>query len=458
MSAPSQTSFNTKLVNVFRTLNEKIRSTSSETSKTSNDTESSNSALDDIKQSAINSSNESTNLKNQLDTITIRSNNSKKIISQLGDEDMNALFAKIEQSQLVQGGEREAAFKTSNEEINNFIQEFKATRSTAAEVTRLKAELVQARRNELKLTERITECQTEKEKVSAQNKALKEYIAAKDGELIIIKDALDDYKNENQSLHHDNTALKSCFEITTTENYKIKEKSHSDSVENTRMSHSLESMHSRMKLLDATHNNDVKNYKDTIEKLNRELQHVRDILYLAHQNMNSYRPVNHQIIQDRYSESVAEIRLLKTNISEIEQQLSNVNDDKIVAQAKLAAAEEKLIASSNSSDSITCEEHIHWINGASEHIRMLESNIKKYQTTMAEYENKIDIIDKEHFDFVANSQEYVNKLTQELEAKANAVKFVQAEAEIISKSAEMVQKVKSNDDLFFFFVAANILL
>lgn len=456
---------NSKLVYEVRTLNEKVQITSSEISnanaKRSTDVESYKTALDEARQTVTDLSKKSTDLQKQLDTMTNECNNYKNLISQLGDGDANDRFEQMKQTQLRQRDEREISFKTYSKEtrleINKLVEELKAARSSAAEAkancSRLDAELYQARRSQLKLTKSVTESQAEKENISNQKKSLQEYVATRDCEFEITKGTLKDYKSKNEALQKENIYLNSRLESATTAYNTMKETVNSDSADKVHMTHLLEAINGRMELFNVSSSQSAEQYKETIEKLNRELQYARDTLSVAEKQLNSYKSIDQQEIKDKYKESVIEIRLLKTKISEIEQQLSNVNQDRIIAQTKLAAAEEQIHNLSTSvegstgasGDTTSCNEHIRLLASAEDRIRILESDIENYHIVIAENEKKIDALAKEHSDFVSNSQESINKLVKELEVKAAAVDIVQAEADkSIAEFKTLHEKVLSS--------------
>lgn len=439
---------NTKLTYEVRALTQKVQLQTSEldlaNSQNSNNNEAYSAALEEAKQTVTDLSKKSTDLQNQLDTMTVECNNYKNIISQLGDGDANDRFEEMKQTQLHQRKEGDIAFQKFTEETSSEIAKLSediltaraATVESKNECSRLNAELNQAIRNQVTLKEKIKELQLEKTNTKQQTIVLGEYVAQKDVDLQTTQDKLRDSKHKINALENEMVYLQSRIESTTTAYNAMKDTVNSESSSKVHMTHLLETINSRMELFTDSSSKDAEKFKETIEKLNRELQHARDTLATTEKELDNYKSIDQQEIKEKYNESVIEIRLLKTKIADIEQQLSNVNQDRIIAQTKLAAAEEQIknlstseTSNGSTDDSNSCTEHIRMLASAEDRIRVLEYDIENYHTVIAQNEKAVEKLTKEHDDYVANSQVNINNLVKELEAKTAAVAVVQAEAD-----------------------------
>lgn len=467
---------NKKLVSEVRTLKEQVTSTSNEIShantKRNTDIEFYKNALNEAKQTITSLSSTSEDLQKQLNTLTTECNNYKNLISQLGDGDVSTKFEQIQRRQELQRKEMDITFESycaeTTIEINKLKEELLTARTSASEaktqLTQVNVEIANLRRKQINLSSRLEEREKELQSCQRENHNLQECIVSRDLELSNTKSELIDFKRRTDRLSDENISLSSRLESTTAAYNATKETMGSQSINHSHMNSLLETINHRMEVFADTSSENAKQYKDTIEKLNRDLQHARDCLSIAEKELDGYKSIDQQEIKDKYNTSVIEIGLLKTKISDLEKQVSNVNQERIIAQTKLATAEEQIKALTatiegtndssgvSSSDSATCNEHLRLLAQAEDRIRTLESDIENYHTVITSNENKIELLAKERADMATQNQEAIDKLLKELEIKTAAVDIVQTEADksiaeyktlhekVLSTQAELIQE------------------
>lgn len=460
---------NEKLVHEVRTLKEQLESTSTEISnvntKRNSDVELYKNALEESKQTIANLSAKSEDLQKQLNTLTIECENYKTIISELGDGDVSTRFEQIQQRQELQRKEMDVTFETycaeTTVEINKLKEELQNARASATEaktqLTQVNVEIANLRRKQINLSSRIEQRENELQACQRENQHLQGSLTSRDRDLSSTKNELMDYKKRTDVLRDENSSLTRRLESTTAAYNATKETINSSSANNLHMSSLLETINHRMEAFADTNNEHAKQYKETIEKLNRDLQYSRDCLMIAEKELEGYKSIDQQEVKDKYNKSVIEIGLLKTKISELEEQVSNVNQERIIAQTKLAVAEEQIktlsatLEGANSpddaSDSNSCNEHIRLLAQAEDRIRTLESDIENYHTVIASNEKKIESLAKERSDMATRNQAAIDKLLKELETKSAAVDVVQAEADkSIAEYKTLHEKVLSTQN------------
>lgn len=431
-----------EVMSLKQELQKKVEEISQDNTQKNIDVKSYKTALDEAQQTVTDLSSQSTDLKNRLETMTKECQNYKNLISQLGDGDANNQFEKMKQTQNRQNEERDISFKEYTKEVRAEVTELSKDLMTAREsateaknkCSRLQSELEEARKIQVSLKSSIENLRNEKLAVNNQKIELKEYISKRDGEFQLMQGKLRDFEYKIGALEKEKIFLESRLESATTAYNTMKDTVNTESASKVHMTHLLEAINNRMETFNESSKENAEQNKETIEQLNRELQHARDSLALAEKELDNYKSIDQQEIHDKYKESIIEIRLLKEKITDIEQQLSKVNQDRIIAQTKLAAAEEQIqnLSTSDSStpgDSTSCNDHIHSLASAEDRIRVLEHDIETYHTMIANNEKRIEELAKEHADYVTNSQVHIDNLVKELEVKTAAVSVVQAEAD-----------------------------
>ena len=171
---------------------------------------------------------------------------------------------------------------------------------------------------------------------------------------------------------------------------------------------------------------------ETVERLTRELRHARESLTLAEKQLESYKAVDQNEMQDKYKEATIEIRLLKTKIAELEQQLSNVNQERIIAQTKLSSAEEQLKAANSnaSTNDESSDVNAHLLAEAQDRVRVLEANIEEFHTIIRESETKTKELQEKHENYIVECQATIDKLIKNLEERTTEVTNIQNEAQM----------------------------
>lgn len=443
---------NTKLVGEVRNLTQKVQATSTEISsaisRRNTDVETYKTALAEAKQTTTDLSTKANDLQKKLDTLTTECNNYKALINQLGDGDAKARFEEMKQNQERQREQMDISFETyrqeTSQEINKLKEELESARASASEaraqLTQVNVEIAHLRRKQTHLNNTIEQKEDEIKNYKRQTTTYQERVATRDRELMEVKEELSDFKSKTEVLHNENHSLTVRLESVTSAYNTTKELASQDSAEKAHMSHLLEVINSRMDSIAANNSGNMEHSKETIEKLNRELQHTRDILAMAEKELDGYKSIDQQEIKDKYKESVIEIRLLKTKMTELEQQLSNVNQDRIIAQTKLADAEEQLkklsadesstaTATATTAGDASCDEHVRLLAQAEDRIRVLEADIEKYHGVIADNDKKADQLVKDHEKFVNKSQVTINELLKQLEVKTTQAANAQGEAE-----------------------------
>ena len=300
-------------------------------------------------------------MQKQLETVTSERNNYHNIISQLGDGDVKARFDKMVETQLLQREEMDVTFesyrKETTFEINKLKQELESARSTATEaknqLTKVNVDIAHLNRKQMNSVSLLEQRDEEIKTVRRQNGSLQERINAREVELSDVKHELANTKSRADVLSNENVSLGHRIDTVTTAYNTLKETVSGDSAEKTHTNSLLEAINMRMEVFANTASKNTEQSRETIEKLNRELQYARDTLATAEKELESYKSSDHEEIKDKYKESVVEIRLLKDKITQIEGQLSNVNQERIIAQTKLAAAEEQLKSATSATSSAT---------------------------------------------------------------------------------------------------------
>ncbi|CAO3619064.1 unnamed protein product [Mucor hiemalis] len=479
---------NTSLVSEVRSLTEKLQSTFNEFSnanvKRDNDVQFYKTAISEAKQTVSELNDKSNDLQKQLNTLTTECNNYKKIVSELGDGDVKDKFDQMLQNQVRQREEMDVTFDSYREEtlkeVNLLKEELETTRNSAIEarnqLTKVNVEIAHLNRKQINLTTSIEQRDEELKIARRQNSILQERITSREREVSETKNELVDVKSRAEIASNENLSLTHRIETITTAYNALKDTTSKDSAEKARMNSLFEAINDRMELFANTSSKTSEQLKDSNEKLNRELQHARDTLVAAEKELESYKSIDQQEIKDKYKESIVEIRLLKTKITEIEQQLSSVNQERIIAQTKLAAVEEQLknvsaasqsegTAVSTTLENNACNDHIRLLAEAEDRIRDLENDIENYQSVIAESNKKANALVQEHENFVSQSEISINKLIKDLEAKSAAVATVQAEGEknmaefkalhdkvvasqneVINEKHELEEKVKTLDE------------
>lgn len=399
-------------------------------------------ALDEARQTVMDLSTQQTNLQNRLEIIQKECQNYKNLVSQIGDGDAKDHFEQMKQIQCRQNEEKDVAVQDYTKEVRvevaGLSKELEAARNSATEAkyecSCLKSELEQAVKIQASLKSSIDNLRNEKLNLINQKSDLQEYSNNRDSEFEITKGKLRDLEHKVHDLDTEKIFLESRLESATTAYNTMKDAVNTESASKVHMTHLLEAINNRMEAFNESSKENAEQNKETIEHLNRELQHARDTLATAEKELDNYKSIDQQEIQDKYKESVIEVRLLKEKIADVEQQLSKVNQDRIIAQTKLAAAEEQIqnLSTSDSptaGESTSCNDHIHSLASAEDRIRVLEHDIETYHTVIENNEKKIEELSKEHADYITNTQVHIDKLVKELEIKTAAVGVVQAEAD-----------------------------
>ncbi|KAG2210971.1 hypothetical protein INT47_000131 [Mucor saturninus] len=399
-------------------------------------------ALDEARQTVMDLSTQHTNLENRLGIIQKECQNYKNLVSQIGNGDANDHFEQMKQIQCRQNEEKDVAVQDYTKEVRvevaGLSKELEAARESATEAkyecSRLKSELDQAGKIQASLKSSIDNLRNERLNLINQKSDLQEYSSNRDSEFEITKGKLRDLEYKVHDLDKEKIFLESRLESATTAYNTMKDAVNTESASKVHMTHLLEAINNRMEVFNESSKENAEQNKETIEHLNRELQHARDTLAIAEKELDNYKSIDQQEIQDKYKESVIEVRLLKEKIADVEQQLSKVNQDRIIAQTKLAAAEEQIqnLSTSDSptaGESSSCNDHIHSLASAEDRIRVLEHDIETYHTVIENNEKRIEELSKEHTDYITNTQVHIDKLVKELEIKTAAVGVVQAEAD-----------------------------
>ncbi|KAI7894689.1 uncharacterized protein EV154DRAFT_69686 [Mucor mucedo] len=279
-----------------------------------------------------------------------------------------------------------------------------------------------------------------------QPSELQKYFANKETEFELTKEMARDLKCRVHHLDKENISLRSRLESSATEYDTIKNALNNECAKNLHITHLWEALNKRLESYNKFSNENAQKNKETMEHLNRELQHTRDALALAKKLPDIYKSISQQeLLQEKYEEAVIEIRLLKEKIADNVQQLSKVNQDRFNDQAKLVAAEEhiqNLLSpdSPTAGDCTNCYAHIHNLASAEDLICVLEYDIETYHKVIENDEIRIGDLIKTHADYVTHSQIYIEKLEKDLEIKTAAVGVEQTEAAQWAKFEESLEE------------------
>ncbi|KAK4518254.1 tRNA ligase [Mucor velutinosus] len=422
-------------------------------------------ALEEAKQATSDLSSKVTQLQSKIDTTTIECENYKKIVNELGDGDAKVKFEQMQDTQ-----------ERQRQEMDITLQSYR--KETMEEMNKLKEELINSRASEKRVQSQLTSMEVEKrnllvkleklnshsQRIESQsnslvrdNAMLNERILQSDQELSSIKKEIADYKSRLQLLREENMVLQTRYEAMHTSYKEFREMRDKESSDKNQMASLLEALKTRFDHITAVDKNSAEQSLETVEKLTRELQHARDTLATTEKQLDYYKSIDQSELQDKYKESVAEVRFLKKQITEIEQKLSDANQERIIAQTKLATTEEQLKkalssaenASSTATLSSSCDEHVRLLAEAEDRVRILENDNNAYQTIIAEKEKLISASTAEHDILVTKTQASIDKLLKDIEERNEAVRAAQEEAEksIAEYNALKQQSVASQAEL-----------
>lgn len=439
---------NKELTNQVRQLTDKVKETTNQISEfqisRSSDIEIYKNASEECRKTVVELADKSASLQKKLENTTIECENYKKLISQLGDGDVSAKFEQIQENQARQRKEMDitlTAYRTeTNNEINILKQELESSRQSERDAKKNLNEVSTVKRHLEHRIEKLTaaahELEHDLKSALAEGAALNDRIDGLDQELKQTKYELDESKTSNEMLSHENTALKVRVDTTSTAYNDLKESIHKQSDDKSEMTNLLQAINARMDNLNNAGKENLQKSAETIATLTRELQHKRDALAHAEKQIDCYKAIDTSGIQDKYKEATIEIRLLKTKITDIEKQLSEVNQERIIAQNKLMVAQEEIkkasttITTDSADRDASCDEHLRLLAAAEDRVRALEADIESYTTAMAENSKKSDALSEEHDQFVKQTQVTIDTLLKRVEESTTTVSTVQNEAEM----------------------------
>ncbi|RCI03917.1 hypothetical protein CU098_000519, partial [Rhizopus stolonifer] len=438
---------NKELVIQVKALNDQVQKLSDEAGKSEiiqkSDIGFYQAAVDEAKGALIELEQKNKELQSKLEKKNTECDNYQKIISQFGDgsEDANAKFAQIQETQALQRQEMDITLeqyrKETVAEVNKLKQELETCRNSDRDARLSLSEVSSQKRYLEQKIERLNtatqELNEELKSTRRQNSTLNERIAARDHELSQIRLELEDYKTRIEHLRHENTILNTRVESTTSAYKEVKENISKEAAEKAQLTSLLEVIKSRMDHFMTFGQEKAEQSVETVEKLTRELQHTRDALSFAEKQLESYKTMDQTEIQDKYKEAAVEIRLLKQKITELEQQVSDVNQERIIAQTKLVAAEEKLKTVSSNTEGTTetgNSMNAHLLVEAQDRIRALEADIENYHVIIEERKTQTEELEQKHKDFVSQCQTTIDKLLKDLEDRTATVANIQNEAQM----------------------------
>lgn len=439
---------NNELTNQVRQLTDKVKETTNRISEfqisRSSDIEVYKNTIEECRKTVVELSDKATSLQKKLDNTNVECENYKKLISQLGDADVTAKFEQIQENQARQRKEMDItlnAYRTETaSEINLLKQELESSRESEREAKKNLNEVSTVKRHLEHRVEKLTaatrEMEIELKSAHAQGIAMNDRIDECRRELTQAKYELNESKTRAEMLGHENTGLKVRVDATATAYIDLKESIHKQSDDKSEMTNLLQAINARMDNLNNAGKENLQKSAETIATLTREVQHKRDALVNAEKQIDCYKAIDTNGIQDKYKEATIEIRLLKTKITDIEKQLSEVNQERIIAQNKLMVAQEEIkrattAITTDSVDSDTsCNEHIRLLAAAEDRVRALEADIEAYTTAMSESNKKSDALTEEHDQFVKQTQVTIDTLLKRVEESTTAVSTVQNEAEM----------------------------
>ncbi|KAL0135174.1 hypothetical protein V8B55DRAFT_1601510 [Mucor lusitanicus] len=424
-------------------------------------------ALEEAKQLTSDLSAKVAQLQSKIQTTTTECENYRNIVNALGDGDAKAKFEQMKDTQ-----------ERQRQEMDITLQSYR--KETLEEMDKLKEELFSSRASEKRVHSQLTSLEVEKrnllvklenlnshsQRIESQsnslirdNAILNERILQSDQALSSIKQEVADYKSRLQVLREENMVLQTRYESLQSSYKDIRDLRDKETSEKGQMASLLDALKTRFDHITTVDKHSAEQSLETVETLSRELQHARDTLAATEKQLNYYKSIDQSELQDKYKESVAEVRFLKNQITEMEQKLSEASKERIIAQTKLASAEEQLKkalsgaenASSTTTTSLSssCEEHVRLLAEAEDRVRILEDDNNAYQTIIAEKEKLISASAAEHDNLVTKTQASIDKLLKDIEERNEAVRAAQEEAEksIAEYNALKEQSVASQAEL-----------
>ncbi|CEP13769.1 hypothetical protein [Parasitella parasitica] len=403
-------------------------------------------ALEEAKRTTTELDGKVKDLQSKLQITTTECDNYKKIVSELGDGDATEKFQQIQNAQQRQREEMditlEAYRQETSEEVNKLKEELSSCRASEREVRKNLSNLNAEKRNLMMKIEQLSSqyqrAEQDGKSLGRNNNLLNERIAQKDEELSNLNREIMEQRCRIDLLTEEKITLKARHDATAAAYKDIKENIDREKSEKSQMVSLLEALQARLDISSAATQTSNEQSLETIERLNRELQHARDTLVTTEKQLDYYKSIDQAEIQDKYKESVIEVRLLKSKIAEIEQKLSDATQERIIAQTKLAATEEQLksalsnaeIASAvDSTASSTCEEHVRLLAVAEDRVRSLENDNNAYQATIVEKEKLLAANRVDHDQLIINTQTTIDKLLKDIEERNASVQVAQQEAE-----------------------------
>jgi chromosome segregation ATPase len=439
---------NKDLTNQVRQLTDKVKESTNRISEfqisRSSDIEVYKNALEECRKTVTELSDKASYLQKKLDNTNIECENYKKLIHQLGDGDVTVKFEQIQENQARQRKEMDItlnAYRTETaSEINLLKQELESSRQSERDVKKNLNEMSTLKRHLEHRVETLTanarEMEKELKSAHAEGIVLNDRIDAYQRELTQTKNELDENKTRTEILDRENSMLKFRVDAAASAYNDLKESIHKQSDDKSEMTNLLQAINARMDNLNNAGKENLQKSAETIATLTRELQHKRDALANAEKQIDCYKAIDTSGIQDKYKEATIEIRLLKTKITETEKQLSEVNQERIIAQNKLMAAEEEIkkatttVTTDTTDSNASCNEHLRLLAAAEDRVRALEADIESYTTAMSESNKKSDALTEEHDQFVKQTQVTIDTLLKRVEESTTAVSTVQNEAEM----------------------------
>lgn len=402
-------------------------------------------SLDDAERTTVDLHRKTSALQHKLEITATECENYKKLVDELGDGDASNKFQQIQDSQQRQRGEMDITLETyrkeTADEINKLKKELSNCRDAERDAKKSMIHLTAEKNHLVKKIEQFSakyqRIEEESKSLSRNNNLLNERINQRDQEILSLKYEISDYKARVDLTREENIALKSRYDATAASYKDLKEIIGKENAEKSQMSSLMTALKTRLNVFHTDGKDSNKQSLETIEKLNRELQFARDTLAATEKQLDYYKSIDQTEMQDKYKESVVEIRLLKAKIAEIEEKLSNVNQERIVAQTKLAAAEEQLKSALSSAENVStdtttataCEEHLRRLAVAEDRVRALENDSNSYQTIIAEKDKVISANNADHDKLINKTQATIDKLLKDIEERNAAVQVAQQEAD-----------------------------
>lgn len=333
-------------------------------------------------------------------------------------------------------------------EISKLKDELQSSRASEREakdsLVSIQTEIVYLRQKSTNLADTVHRREEELNQSRHENVAINSQLIAKEKEIKEIKETLDECATKIKQLQNENTSLISQLK-TKNDSFEILERKMNESnAEKLRLSTLFEGINSRIESLYSTSTEQAEVSKERISKLTNELQSCRDVIAALEKELETFKSVNHQDIQDKYKEALGQTQALKEKLAETEHKLSVTNQEKIAAETKLSEAEANLKKATNAdgtsagttSISTSCEEHIRSIAELKDRVRVLEDEKDEYVSIVEDMKKKTAEISDEH-------KKYVDKVGNRME-KLNA--DLNARNEMVSKAQEVAQKAKEEYD------------